>query len=262
VRTLRKKSGSLTATQTLPCVKLKRLRERAGVTALECAKARLVYLGKSANKASPNSWYRYENAQFMGDRAIPDEIIEAAMPVLLGKGMPPITADELMSISSAHRLLSVRGIASGDTQQQGGRLLPQAVVAPVFTPEQSGQPLVVRFRAERGVYMSEDAVHSRTFGTAPITAAKDVKGDQFCVLVADGDDAGTLLQCVAPTAYTATQMVGRRVVVVAKSVHGLAEVRVGRVTGTDGNNIKTVDLDGKPLKGDIYGVVFGSYARE
>ncbi len=261
MRTLRKKSQGLTATQTLPCVKLKRLRERAGVTALECAKARLSYLGKDPKKASPNSWYRYENTTFMAERSIPDEIIEAVMPLLVGKGMPPITTDELLTISSAHRLLSVRGTTGTDTPAPS-RMLPQNVVAPVYTPEQSGQPLIVRYRAERGVYMSEDAVHTRTFGTAPITAAKDVKGEQFCVLVADGKDAGTLLQCVAPTAYSSEQMIGRRVVVIEKAIHGLAEVRVGRVASSDGNQLRTVDLEGRPLKGEVYGVVFGSYARE
>ncbi len=261
MRTLRKKNQGLAATQTLPCVKLKRLRERAGVTAKECAQARLIYLGKDPKKASPNSWYRYEGTEFMGERAIPDEIIEAVMPILIGKGMPPITADELLSISSAQRLLSVRASTSGDAHTNG-RMLPQTVVAPVFTPEPSGQPLVVRYRAERGVYMSEEAVHSRTFGVAPITAAKDVKGEQFCVLVADGETAGTLLQCVAPSSYSADQMVGRRVVVIESAMQGLSEVRVGRVTGKEGNKLKTVDLEGRPLKGEIYGVVFGSYARE
>jgi hypothetical protein len=257
-RVPRKSSAEAAATTprtaaSLPCVKLKRLRERAGVTAIKCSKA----LGLT----SPNSWYRYESVERMGDTPIPDHIIEGVMSLLVGNGMPPVTADELLAISSAHRLLSVRGRASSATPN--GRILPQPVVAPVFPESDTGTPLVVRYRAEKGVYMDTAALHRRTFGVAPITAAKDIKGEQFCVLVADGPTAGTVLQCVAPSAYSTAQMLGRRVVVVSeRQGMGLAEVVVGTVDSTDGNVAKLKDPAGKAITGDIYGVVVASYSRE
>lgn len=246
--------GQTRSTVTPPCVKLKRLRERAQVTAVTCAKA----LGQT----SPNSFYRYEAVERMGDTPIPDHIIEAIMPLLVGRGMPPVTADELIAISSASRLLAVRGKASGSAVPSG-RLLPQPVVAPVFSQTKTGEPLVVRYRAESGVFMDEKALHKRTFGIAPITAAQDIKAEQFCVLVADGEAAGTVLQCVVPSAYTLPQLKGRRVVMVARRAKlGLAEVSVGRVDSVDGNSVKVIDGRGEKMPGEIYGVVVGSYARE
>lgn len=236
-------------------MRLKSLRNRAHVTALTCAKA--------AHLSSPNSWYRYENVDRMGDTPIPDHIIEAIMHVVVGRGMPPVTADELLSISSAHRLLSVRGKAAVAGQPQPNSMLPQPVMAPVFPDVNTAPPLVVRYRAERGVYMDMAAIHKRTFGTAPITAATDIKGEQFCVLVADGLAAGTLLQCVVPSVYTSEQMKGRRVVVIeTHEKMKLGTVSVGKVESVSGNRVKIVDQDGNTLTGTIYGVVVGSYARE
>ena len=237
-----------------PCLRLKQLRVRAGVTAIVCAKA--------YGLTSANSWYRYEAVDRMGEAPIPDDVIEAVMPILVGRGMPPVTADELVAVSSAHRLLKIRGQTTGATMP-AGRLLPQPVVAPVFSETDTGEPLVVRYRAEKGVFMDKAALHKRTFGIAPITAARDVKAEQFCVLVADGDAAGTVLQCVVPSAYAPQQLKGRRVVMIAEHAKmGLAEVSVGRVDSISGNVVKVVDANGKTLPGNIHGVVIGSFARE
>ena len=243
-----------------PCTRLKRLRERAKVTAKECAIAYKRSKGEDGKDASPNNWYRYEAVDRMGDSVIPDHVISAVMPLLVGRGMPPVTADELLSISSAHRLLKLRNQTS--LGQPEGRILPQPMVAPVFEAE-TGTPLVVRYRAERGVFMDTEALHKRTFGTAPITAAKDIKGDQFCVLIADGPTAGTVLQCVEPSAYSNSQLNGRRVVLVTEHEKlGLSEVGIGLVQYVGGNKVKIVDAAGKEINGSIYGVVVGSYARE
>ncbi len=81
-----------------PCLKLKSFRSRAGITAKVAAKA--------CNLSSANSFYRYEAVELMGTTAIPDHIIKAIMPLIVGRGSPPVTDTELLSIASAHDLLN------------------------------------------------------------------------------------------------------------------------------------------------------------
>ncbi|MBK9077634.1 MAG: hypothetical protein IPL91_00085 [Hyphomicrobium sp.] len=81
-----------------PCLKLKSFRSRAGITAKVAAKA--------CNLSSANSFYRYEAVRLMGTTAIPDHIIKAIMPLIVGRGSPPVTDTELLSIASAHDLLN------------------------------------------------------------------------------------------------------------------------------------------------------------
>ena len=258
MRTQKKKSTPISPNATPPCTKLKRIRERAEVTALQCAQAYSRHMGKDPKKASPTTWFRYESVKDMGDNPIHDQIIEAVMPLLVGRGRPKVTTDELLDISSAYRLLSVRDKVGGN-----GRHLPRPDGEPSLTGIATAHPLVVRYRAERGVYMDTKTLHSRTFGTAPIMAARDIEGDQFSVqMVEDGQSVLTFLQCVSPLEYKGA-LQGRRVVVVRERAGlGLSEVVLGLVGDGSGNKMSITGTDGKALTGQIYGVVIGSYTRE
>lgn len=233
----------------VPCLKLKELRNRAGLTALTLAKA--------CGQTSPNSFYRYESVDKHGYSPIPDHIIELIMPHMVGRGHPPVTADELLAISSANRLLTIRGKTSSASPN---RILPLPMAAPAPAEQQLALPLVVRYRAEHGVYMDDKAVHERTFGLSQIVAAQDIRADQFTVLDAD---TGAMLHCAAPTAYSPQQLVGKRVVITkGRRDMGLSEIGLARVTAVRGNTYAMEDSKGKAVDGDVCGVVIGSYSRE
>lgn len=268
-RVPRKNRPQLPKGQKSPARKLKELRERAGVTALKAAEAYNRAEGKDPRKASPNTWYRWEDEARVGHTPIADHVIAAVMPLIVGQGSPPVTAEELLALSSGYELLKVTGRTQNTGASTGAnRITPQDVVAPVFRDENTAEPLIVRCRAERGVYMEKNAFRKRTFGVAPITAANDIRAEQFCVLVADGHadkwyGPGAVAHCVSPSAYSPAQMKGKRVAVIQEAQGGgLVEVGIGEVTGVAGNSLNIVDAHGKKMTGEVYGVIIGSYARE
>lgn len=77
----------------LPREVLKELMERSGLSGLEIA--------KQAGYRSASGYYRLMQQQVQGDKLIAHEAIKRLIPVLRGRGNPPITLDELMAISDA-----------------------------------------------------------------------------------------------------------------------------------------------------------------
>lgn len=259
MRVERKHAIPLIKATTAPAEKLKQLRERAGVTALECAQELKRLKGEDVAQASPNSWYRWESVAKVYRTALPDDTIRAAIKKLVGKGSPPVTADELLALSAGYNMLHVRAKAraTGAIPARHTKIVP-----PVFDDVPS-EPLIVRYRTEKGLFMHKSKFAKRSYGVSPIRSASDVKGEQFSALVADGPDAGTVLHCNAPAAYTKAQLLGKRVVVVNEGgIKDLVEVVVGRVDSVTGNRPKITDGEGRTINGEIYGVIVGSYTRE
>ena len=83
MRVPRKNTKKPTTTQEPPATRLKRIRERTGITALECARAYLRHLGKDERKASPNSWYRWESTAKVEHTALPDDVIASVLSLLV-----------------------------------------------------------------------------------------------------------------------------------------------------------------------------------
>lgn len=250
-----------------PCLKLKALRERAGLTAKVVAQ----FLASGENsvfrKGSPTTWYRYEAPTRMGTEPIPWHIAEAIMPLFVGRGHPRITAEEIVDISEARKLGTQAGVlqAFGASPSQ----LPQEIMHPVFRGDDSSVTMLyVRHRAERGVFMDKDTIAARSFGLSPIAHADDVRGEQFVVMITDGHAEpayrrGSLVQCVAVDSVDLAQVVGKRVIVrIDNQDTGLSEVAVGVLKSAAGNRPQVTTLGGKELDGEVLGVVFARYARE
>ena len=200
----------------------------------------------------------------MGDRKIPYTLIQAITPLFVGRGNPPITVDELIAISEAH---SVDALRRSPMAGEGTKLSVQDV-SPVFPKNPNDvKPLMVRYRAERGVFMTDETIRSRSFGVGPIVEATEYKEDQACVLVGDSHaeplyPAGTVLHIIDVKAYQPAQLKGKRCVINLASKQGLREVAVGVISDIHGNTHVIKSLDGEELDGDILGIVHRSLRRE
>lgn len=257
-----------------PAERLKALRERAGhdgkgeVTGKMCAEAwreykkkhKLSQKGRSTDlPPQPTTWYRYEDVDRMGDKPIPYNQVMAIMPLLLGRGIPPITEDELMSLVSPDRRL-------GSAHRVPVPERPSLQLVPdVPAVAASGSvALPVKYRAERGAYFERADIASRALGMSAICSA--VTG-AFAVVIAD-DHAlplytpGAVLECVPVTNLADT--IGKRVVVFAERP-GAPDI--GQVVVATVEKIK----DGKPVlrkpsglvvSGEVLGLVLGHYTRD
>ncbi len=217
-----------TVVRKTPRETLRDLRTRAGVTAAEAARA----LGY----ASTNGYIQYEYEKH-GDKLIPYKIVKGLLPLLVGRGTPPVTTDELISISEARSLRA-------DTAPTA---MTPASVAPV-----AGQLLPVRYRVEAGVYLEQAVAGTKAYGAAPVAVASDVEAQaQFAAVVAD-DPRRTVLHCVLPAHVGSALRAGRRAIALRpRGVSDLVEVVS-----------VTLDKDGESPGGErVVGVVIGVYAR-
>jgi DNA-binding XRE family transcriptional regulator len=113
-----------------PGQKLKSMRERAGVSQQECAKA----LGM----ATPSGYGRYENDATYNAKgeAIPGNIIAGVATVLVGRGYPPVTLQELMEISDSPSLMNLVTNVAKDA----ARLAQNSSAPPAVAPRQQAPP--------------------------------------------------------------------------------------------------------------------------
>jgi hypothetical protein len=119
---------------------LKLLRNRAGVSSTDC--------GKACGFSGGAGYLRYETSA----KPIPTRVITKIIPLLLGKGEPPVTREELVSISDLGDLGVVLEVA----------LQPRAHQLPNLTQVNgSRHGLPVRYRAETGIFMSPERLASR-----------------------------------------------------------------------------------------------------
>jgi hypothetical protein len=120
-----------------PGQKLKSMRERAGVSQHECAKA----LGM----ATPSGYGRYENDATYNAKgeAIPGNIIAGVATVLVGKGYPPVTLQELMEISDSPSLMNlVTNVAKDAARLAQNSTAPTAMAPKQQAPQSQGNALI------------------------------------------------------------------------------------------------------------------------
>ena len=180
----------------------------------------------------------------MRDKPIPSRIIDKLLPAMVGRGLPPITMDELVAISDA-RAFSSGEISSIDY------LVPEDVA------------LRLKHRAERGAYIDIELLEAKDYGPSSLVASSDRLADeQFAVLVADThampDFAlGDVLHCVRGTGAN-----GKRAVVAIERPNRIAEILVGKaIEEKEPGSVRVVVGDSKPTVGLLIGVIVGIYRR-
>jgi transcriptional regulator with XRE-family HTH domain len=181
----------------LPRERLKALRERSGLSGIELAKV----LGY---KSAPG-YYAYEQERTQRDKPIPYDVIKRLMPVLRGKGTPPITSEDLMDLTASSDRPKDRHDVISIVEKQIQREL---IGTNHFVP--------VRLRIESGTYMdSKQPV--KLLGPSRIGYSPEYTQDsQFVALLsyAHGEfDAGTQLHCATLSEFSVQSAVARTHVV-------------------------------------------------
>lgn len=215
----------------LPRERLAELRVRSGLSVRDLAK--MIWATDS-----PGSYHRYERADTQRDRPIPIETATRLLQAFVGRGSPPITADEVMALTDVKRL-------------------PKSVVADYFTPppQRGARPaLMIRYRIEPGVYIRPGAEQN---GEPASICASWMYGiaRQFVAVVRAkvgfGYRSGDELHCVDPVEFSEPALVGRKAVIaVPYKGNDLFEVGLKELHATD---------EQRPR---VLGVVIGSYRQE
>jgi len=221
-----------------PRERLKEIVRRSGMSGSQIA--------RELGYASPPGFLRYTQDK-QGDQPIPFPVIKKLIPLVRGRGNPPITTEELMALTDAKEL---------------PKRVEQALVHVV---EDVDGFLVVRHRIESGVFVELD--HARSLGSARIGVSKEYPAAaQFVVALSEDirnvGKVGSQLHCVTPNQFGPAQMHGRRVVVAVPRAGApdLVSLRTGIVDQR--NHLPRIhDDEGAPADGDIIGVVVGIYSR-
>lgn len=222
---VRVRNGKMTMQQPRkpPYAVLRDLVDRSGLAYADIAR-QLEY-------ASTSGFSSFLNPK-MGDKPIPFKLIQKLIPLLQGRGTPPITSDELLAVSEVRSL------------------------RPPSSPEATGirpvpNELRVRYRVEPGVFMDMSIINRKVYGSSGLVAINDYPAaSQFAVTVAD-DPRSTTLLCVEPDKVSVLQRSGRRcVVMVEREKTGLAEI-----------TLQKCDDEGR-VNGTMLGVVIGAFTRE
>ena len=217
----------------LPRERLRSLRERAGISGSQ--------VSRDLGYASAAGYLRYEQPTFAKDNPIPYDIVKRLIPMFVGRGNPPITAEEMLLLTD------VRNIPA-----------PVERAFSSIVSEADGL-LAVKYRIERGVYIRMSS--SRSYGASKIGASKMYAAeDQFAAALVEASDGlpqGTQFHCVLPTRFTQALLHNRRVIVGVKESDDLVEVRLGKMQSG-----KAFASNGMPLDGELLGVVVGSYVPE
>lgn len=221
-----------------PRATLKALRKRAGVSAASCA--------ESMGYAGPTSYLRYENDKMYDERPIPFSVVQGISKLFVGKGVPPVRFEELLEISEAKTMKSimpppdVQGRASDGPRDSRNFVASEPPVgAPAVIPH-----VMIRYRAERGVFLVEDGIADRVYGVAPVLPFKSFPlASQFGVMVGDshavndGIPPGTVLQCVSREGAPAGTIRPGKLAIIATRNNGLVEITVGRVTDNNRDGV-------------------------
>lgn len=236
-----------------PCEILKALRERAGLSGKECARA---YNGSE----NQTTYFRYEDQGRMRTKQIPWRLIERLIPVMVGKGEPPIRVEELVAISDAKNFGSVGRVMLNPVLTEG------TGASPVSRPpsELAGAGIPMRFWAERGSYTDTALLETKSYGPSPIAASPEWPVEkQFAVRVGDVHmmpefSIGDVLHAVR-----GENPMNRAVVLsVEKSqALGITEILVGRFSAIEGNGVRVTLGGGATVVGQMLGVVVGVYRR-
>lgn len=238
----RRKAVAVDQKKKLPREKLQELRARSGMSTHDIGRAW---------KQGASSYHKYERAAAQKERPIPPHVVQRLLPLFVGKGQPPITAEEVMELTDFHTVL------------------PRTVVAQYLSPtvDDGKGLLLVRYRVEAGVFVDE-ADTSRHYGAAIVGVSREYDaGKQFVAVCPDGGGKwypkGTQLHCVNPTEFAQAALGGRRVIIAVPYKHGdLAQIAMAEVTNAMPDKFAMIGSDGVPVSGKVIGVVIGAYIRE
>lgn len=231
---------------------LKDIWRRSGLSA--------AHIARQAGYTSTAGFYNLMQER-QGDRPIPATAIKRLIPILRGRGQPPITVDELVAISDA--------TPGSDVAPSSSTVVAMASVAAAGADmveafrEAPGVMLKIALRAERGTYIEIEGAR-RQYGVSRIGASPLYRmTDQFAVVVADDHAAelfrrGTVLHVVAVEAFPERDLTGRVAVAMAEKHPGIAEVVVGKIVSTIEGMHSVVDLAGMPLASKRTYVVVGA----
>lgn len=225
----------------LPRERLAELRKRSKLSVREVVQ-RLGY-------QSPSGYHRYEREDLQKDQPIPLDIVRRLMPHFIGRGQPPITADEMMALTDVQAAFS------------------KGVVARYFTPQtveiSEGSGLVVRHLIEPGKFVKADALVNS--GSRSMICAHALYGnkEQFVTGVRGTIGAwyasGDQLHCIDPSEFSPMSMRERKVVVAAPyQGSDLAAIVVAIVQKDD----TLLSHDGEKVEGTVLGVIIGVYRQE
>lgn len=228
---------------------LKALRNRAQLTLEDCAKA--VGLGTTG-------FQRYENDKKFDSEPVPVRIIRGLIPVMTGKGNPPIEEAELWNLSEM-RDQAPAAATRPDTQLS-------SFEASDFSDLKTGR-LPIRYVVERGVFRSVVLAQPH-FGSAMIlpTGGWD-QGLQWAARVIGPDGlnfrmpSGTLLHCIDPDAVPLSTITDGRLVVAERVTNKLSEILLARVIEMTGRRTARLrDSDGQDFTGDVLGLIMFQYS--
>lgn len=232
-----------TMKRKLPREALREVWQRSGLSAATVA--------RQAGYTSTAGFYNLMQER-QGDRPIPAPAIKRLIPILVGLGQPPITIEDLVSISDGTPGTEVGAMTGPSTVAAIAKTVGASADLIAAYRETPGALLKVTLRAERGTYI-EAAGAARQYGVSRIGARPDyAMADQTAVLVAD-DHAetvfrrGTFLHVVKASAYK-DGLTGRVAVALVEKHPGLVEVTVARVASAEGTVPVVHDLQGKPVQ--------------
>lgn len=217
-----KDTGKMNTPRKTPHETLREIVDRSGLSHAEIAR----FLGYASTSGFSS---RLKPAK--PDAPVSIRLTERLMPILSGRGTPPITNDELIAISEARPY----------RQQQPSTSAVQAV------PHE----IRVKYRVEPGVFMDVDAINRKVYGPSGLVAVLDYPPQsQFAVAIAD-DAKSTTLLCVETDKVPVFARRGRRcVTMVERNKTGLAEVVIAHC-----------DEEGR-ASGTMLGIVVGAFTRE
>lgn len=123
----------------------------------------LLKLAKSAGFKQASSLQRYEDPDYMKGRKVPVEIIAKIVPALAGKGLPPITKEEVWRLSEPGSAIFVSSVA--------------VITVPVFPWDRFA-------RGARMIATAERLDSLDVAGMAPGNYAATIVPDDHCELIA------------------------------------------------------------------------------
>lgn len=241
----------------LPCDRLKDLRTRAGYSQAD--------MGRMLGFSSPSAYPKYESPEGRGEKAIPERLCKQLIPLLVGRGFPPITEDEVISLN--HSGFSSRPLS----KPSGG--YPVGGLHFSFATQSSEKLLPVRVQAGKGVFV-EDDFRTTDYGPSQVAAMPDSVVPfeaQFCATPRDnhaekfGYPVGTTLHCCWPELFgPGGPPSGKRVAIwVQRAKTGLGEIIITSFRrATSEHEWVAEDADGNEVAGKPVAVVMQSLRKE
>jgi hypothetical protein len=229
--------------------RLQRLRKRSGV--------RVGELSAAIGAKTDTTYRNYENEKRYVDTPIPAHIVMPLFSIMVGRGEPPVTAEELLNLSE------MRGI-----QRFLSRVAsPLACGEALELPSTTGA-LIVRHHLALGVYRDSNRAMSAGPGLVSrvLPSSQYPQQQQWAVVVDDthgqpfGILQGSILTCVCVTALPPNAVPPGSVVVVQHKRNDLIEFCLAKVTAyTARGGIQLKSPDDKAIDADVLGVALQCY---